>query len=128
MVRLRFFIATNGCDRPQTKFAKVMFLQVSVCPHEGGACMAAPVGGGGVHGCSCGACAWLLRGGACVAATGGHAWLLWGAHAWLPLGAHVWLLWGGMCMVAAGGVLGCCWGCAWLLPGGHAWDTMRYDQ
>ena len=22
--------------RPQTKFAKVMFLQVSVCPHEGG--------------------------------------------------------------------------------------------
>ena len=40
--------------RPQTKFAKVMFLQVSVCP-QGGACMA---GKGGM-------CGW----------GGGHAWL-----------------------------------------------------
>ena len=40
--------------RPQTKFAKVMFLQVSVCPH-GGACMVVP-------------------GGACMVAPGGHAW------------------------------------------------------
>ena len=44
---------------PQTKFAKVMFLHVSVshCVHGGGACVA---GGGGV-GC---VCAW----------PGGHAW------------------------------------------------------
>ena len=39
--------------RPQTKFAKVMFSQVSVCP---------PWGGGG-----CGR-------GACMAVVGGHAW------------------------------------------------------
>ena len=38
---------------PQTKFAKVMFLQVSVCPR----------GRGGVHGCR----------GACVVARG-HVW------------------------------------------------------
>ena len=63
--------------RPQTKFAKVMFLQVSVCP-QGGVCMVAPRGG--VHGCSRGACmvvprgrAWLLQG-ACMFAPGGHGW------------------------------------------------------
>ena len=64
--------------RPQTKFVKVMILQVSVCPHWGGACMVsggacvvAPRGAcvvaprvGGMHGCSQGAC---------VAASGGHA-------------------------------------------------------
>ena len=48
--------------RPQTKFAKVMFLQVSVCPQ------------GGRH-------EWLLAGGVrgcggCMVAPGGHAWLL----------------------------------------------------
>ena len=43
--------------RPQTKFAKVMFLQVSVCPRGGGVC------GRGEH-------AWR----------GGHAWQ--GGHAW----------------------------------------------
>ena len=65
--------------RPQKKFAKVMFLQVSVCPQGRGACVVAPggrawllVGGargacvvkGGVHG----------EGGACVVKGGGHAW------------------------------------------------------
>ena len=57
--------------RPQTKFAKVMFLQVSVCPQEGG-----------MRGCSGGrgGCVWLLR---------GHAWLLWG-------GMHG-CSWGGIC-------------------------------
>ena len=53
----------NGCYyRPQTKFAKVMFLQVSVCPHGG-------VRGRGV----------CMVGGACmvgVCMLGGHAW--WG--------------------------------------------------
>ena len=93
--------------RPQTKFAKVMFLQVSVCPQgcvwQGGghawlwgACM---VVGGGVHGCR------------------GHAWL-WG---------HVWL--GGMCSyrgvcMVAGGMHGCrvgmCGGRgACVVSGGH---------
>ena len=97
--------------RPQTKFAKVMFLQVSVCPWGG-------------H-------VWLLRGvcvvalgGACVVAPGqgGHAWLLQGGHAWFLRG------WGGVrgcsrpggaCMVAPrGGMRDCSGGCAWLLPGG----------
>ena len=130
--------------RPQTKFAKVMFLWVSVWPHggghawllrgvckvaPGGACMVAPGGAcvvalGGVHGCS----------GGCVVALGGvhgffrgHAWLLReacmvvpGGCAWL-LGGHVWLLRGGMhgcswgaCMVAPGGM-------CMVAPGGHAW-------
>ena len=66
--------------RPQTKFAKVMFLQVSVCPHRGGqrawfysaggACMVLFGGhvwfySGGVHG--------FIRG-ACVVLFGGRAW------------------------------------------------------
>ena len=117
--------------RPQTKFAKVMFLQVSVCPQGG--------------------LAWLL-GGACVVAPGGHAWLLRGAWllpggmrgcsrgacvaalgrgAWLLPGGHVWLLWGGMHGCSGGhkwllgGMRGCSRGAcvvargrAWLLPGG----------
>ena len=114
--------------RPQTKFAKVMFLQVSVILSTGrGACVVAP---GGVHGCSGGACvvapgerAWLL---------GGHAWLLWGVcvvapggHVWL-LGGHAWLLWGacmvaqGACMVALGGAW-LLWGACVVAPGGYAW-------
>ena len=51
--------------RPQTKFAKVMFLQVSVCPQEGrhawllaGGCAWLRAG---VHGCSWGARAWFFR-------------------------------------------------------------------
>ena len=63
--------------RPQTKFAKVMFSQVSVCPRGGG------------H-------AWQ---GACVA--GRHAWQ--GEHAWwggacMAGGMHG----GGACMVGGG--------------------------
>ena len=90
-----FVAQLNYIYRPQTKFAKVMFLQVSVCPH-GGACMVA----WGVHGCS-GGCAWFFRGG------WGHAWFFWGVypifsggHAWLLQGGggggHVWLLLGGV--------------------------------
>ena len=60
--------------RPQTKFAKVMFLQVCVCPQGGmrgrGACMAG-------WGC--------VVGGPCVA--GEHVWQG-GGHAWQ--GGHVW--------------------------------------
>ena len=90
--------------RPQTKFAKVMFLQVCVCPRGGRACF---LGGGhacfpGVCGCRGGMCGW------------GCAWL-WGA-----------------CMVA-GGVSGCRGACmvvgghAWL-QGGRVWDMTRYGQ
>ena len=75
--------------RPQTKFAKVMFLQVSVCPQ------------GGVHGCQG---VWMVAGGmrgeeghawqrgACVVkggmcGKGGHAWQRRGMHG---EGGHAW--------------------------------------
>ena len=97
----------RGFYRPQTKFAEVMFLQVSVCP-QGGACMVARgvcgCSGGGMRGCSggmrgCsrgGAC--VVARGACVVALGGCAWLLGGACMVAP---------GGACMVARGGMRGC---------------------
>ena len=94
--------------RPQTKFAKVMFLQVSVCPQGG--------------------CVWLLP--------GGHAWLLPGGHVWLLGGVHG-CSGGGMhscsqgacvvaprgaCMVAPrGGVRGCSGGACMVF-------SMRYGQ
>ena len=85
-----FCVVFVSCYRPQTKFAKVMFLQVSVCPQgghawllPGGACVIAP-GVGGMHGCSQGGRAWFFRGeewllpggvrdcsGGCVIAPGG---------------------------------------------------------
>ena len=49
------FFGTEYYYRPQTKFAKVMFLQVSVCPQGGGG-MHGCSGGGGMCGCSRGAC------------------------------------------------------------------------
>ena len=112
--------ATELYYRPQTKFAKVMFLHLSVshsvhrgggaCVVAGGACVVV----GGRRGC--GGCAWLQ--GVCMVA-GGCAWLQ------------------GVCMVA-GDVHGCggdmhgcggmhgCRGCTWLwgacmVAGGHAW-------
>ena len=97
--------------RPQTKFAKVMFLQVSFCPR-----------GGGMHGSR--GCVWL---------PGGHAWLP-GGHAWFQVGAcvvgrgHVWLPRGacvaarGACMVAGG--LHDCWG-ACMVAGGAC---IGYDE
>ena len=81
------------CYRPQTYFAKVMFLHLSVI---------LSTGGGGMHGCSGGA--WLLP--------GGHVWLLLGGACVVALGrGHAWLLLGCVCVVALGGH-------AWLLPGG----------
>ena len=56
--------------RPQTKFAKVMFLQVSVCPRGGHAWLLLGWRAwllGGMHGCSGGVCVVALGG-------GGHAW------------------------------------------------------
>ena len=87
--------------RPQTKFAKVMFLHLSVSHSvHRGACVVA------------GVCAWLWGGGVCGCR--GHAWL-WGAC----------MVVGGVCAVA-GGMCGCrgvmhgCGGHVWLW-GGHAW-------
>ena len=54
--------------RPQTKFAKVMFLHASVCPRGGCAWRGGMLGG--VRG-SWGAC--MAGRGACVAGSGGHA-------------------------------------------------------
>ena len=93
--------------RPQTKFAKVMFLQVSVCPRGGRGCGVVALGG----------CAWLL-GGACVVApgegmrgcSGGLCMVLFGGHVWFYLGGHAWFYLG-TCMVLFGG-------CAWFYSGG----------
>ena len=106
------------CYCPQTKFAKVMFLQVSVCP-QGEACVAH--GGGhvwqrGMHGrgaCMAGVCmaggmcGWgvCMAGGACVVGAcmaGGCVWL--GDMAW-QRGWHSWqggMHGGGACV--AGGI------------------------
>ena len=75
---------------PQTEFAKVMFLQLSVCHMRG---MCGFIGGhvwfylGGMHGFIWGACM-VLFGGACM--------VLFGGHAWFYLGGHAWFFWGGM--------------------------------
>ena len=92
-----------GYYRPQTKFAKVMFLQVSVCPQGRGACVVA----------------W------------GGAWLLWGVCVVAPGGACVVAL-GGMhgcsggcvCGCSRGGMHGCSRGGACM---GYD-EIRRYDQ
>ena len=93
--------------RPQTKFAKVMFLQVSVCPHWGGACV---VLFGGHAWFYSGVCVVLFRGGmhgfiwgACVLLFGGHVWLYSG-------GLHGFIQEGGMHGFIRGGVRGFIWG------------------
>ena len=112
--------------RPQTKFAKVMFLQVSVILSTGG-------------------CAWLLRG-ACVVALGGggmhgcsrgHAWLLWGGlfgrgvHGFIG-GRGCFYLGGPLVALFRGGLHGFIWGHVWfylgaclVLFGGHVWFYLR---
>ena len=148
----------NHFYRPQTKFAKVMFLQVSVCPQRGGHAWLLPGGGGacmvawgGVHGCSRGGMHGCLGGLGCVVAPGGHAWLLqggmrgcsWGGMHGCSGGMHGCSR-GGMRGCSWGGMHGCSWGgmhgCsqgghAWLLPGGHGllgggcvFFSMRYGQ
>ena len=110
--------------RPQMKFAKVMFWQVSVCPHGGeGACMVALEG-------------------ACVVFSGGLAWFFqgamhgffWGRGACVFFwgGGYVWLLQGGMCGCSGGcacffpgGVHGFSWGHVWFFPGGVC---IGYDE
>ena len=78
--------------RPQTKFAKVMFLQVSVCPHRGVGVV----------------CMFFLGG--CMVLFGGHAWFYLGGHAWFYLGGCV-VLFGGMHgFIWGGGMCGFIWG------------------
>ena len=123
------------------KFAKVMFLQVSVCPQGGGghawllggmhgcsrgACVVAPGGGmrgcfwGVMHGCSGGVCIVAPGWGACMVAPGGMHGCSGGACVvasrgvcMVALGGHVWLLWRG--------VHGCSGGACVVAPGGRAW-------
>ena len=87
--------------RPQTKFAKVMFLQVSVCPHRGGA-----------RGFILGGVRDFIRGGMRGFISGG-VWFYLGGPAWFYLGGHVWFYSGGMWFYLGGRV--------WFYSGGHAW-------
>ena len=109
----------QSCYHLQTKFAKVMFLQVSVCPQGGG-------GMRGWRGCMCGcqgACmvvgGWGMRGyqgGLCGCR--GHVWLwgcVWLRGACMVAGGHVWLQ--GACVVV-GGMHSCRGVC--MVAGGHA--------
>ena len=80
--------------------------------------MVAPGEGGGMHGCSGGAC--MVAVGGMHGCCGGCAWLLRGVCMVAP---------GGACVVALGGMRGCSWGgvCGFIrgacvvLFGGHAW-------
>ena len=106
---VRFFTFAPYFYRPQTKFAKVMFLQVFVCPHRGGACMV------------------LFGRGACVVLFGGHVWfysgacvVLFGGCAWFYLGGHAWF-YSGVCMVLFGGHVWFYLGACVVLFGGCAW-------
>ena len=102
------------CYRPQTKFAKVMFLQVSVCP-QGGACV---VAGGHAwwRGCAWqrGAClakgTCMAKGGPCMAKGGVH-----GKGGACMVKGHVWQR-RGMC--GEGG----------MAKEGCVWDTTRYGD
>ena len=97
-----------------------MFLQVSVCPQGGGACVAGGVHGGGMVQ---GVCAWwgvCMAGGACMVGVcvlqggmhgRGHVWLG-GVHGGVHSGGHVWQ--GEACMAR---------GHAW--QGGHVWQILR---
>ena len=107
--------------RPQTKFAKVMFLQVSVILSTGGACVVAPGGcmvapAGGGH-------AWLLQGGMRGCSGGG------GMHGCSRGVGGAWLL-QGACMVAPGGVCGFFRGvaCVFFSRGACVVFPMRYGQ
>ena len=99
---------------PPTGYAKVMFLQVSVCPQWGG-CMVAPEG----H-------VWLLQG---VVFSGGgmHGFFGGGGmHGFCPGGGGMHgFFWGGMHGFCLGGMRGFCRGHAWFFLGGCAWYQIR---
>ena len=96
-----------------------MFLQVSVCPHRGGACM--DLFGG---------CVWFYSGGVCGFIRGGGCMVLFRGACMVLFGGMRGFIWGGVCgfirgacvVAPRGGMRGCSrGGCTWLLPGGHAW-------
>ena len=116
--------------RPQTKFAKVMFLQVSVILSTGGGVRGCS--GRGVRGCG-GACVvlfggvWFYSGGVCVVLFGGRAWFylggmcgfIWGGmHGFIRGGVHGFIR--GVCMVLFGGE-----GACMVLFGGRTWFYSR---
>ena len=94
--------------RPQTKFAKVMFLQVSVCPHWG---WRAWFYLGGVHGFIRGR-AWFYSGGMC-GFIWGCAWFYLGGMRGFIGGACI-VLFGRVCMVLFGGACVVLFGGAWF--------------
>ena len=121
-------IITGGMSllfyRPQTKFAKVMCLQVSVILSKGeGACVVALGGRAWFY---LGGHAWLLRGACVVLFEGGMRGFIWGGmrgfirggmHGFIRGGVHgfIWgacvVLFGGACMVLfRGGMCGFIWG------------------
>ena len=70
----------------------VMFLQVSVCPHQGGGACMVLLGG---------ACV-VLFGGVCMVLFGGMHGFIWVGHAWFYPGG-TWFYSGGMCGFSGGG-------------------------
>ena len=114
---------TRHFYRPQTKFAKVMFLQVSVCPHRGG--IRGFICQGGMRDFIWGACV-VLFGGACVVLCGGACVVLFGGHAWFYLGGHAWFYLGGMHGFIWGGMHGFIRGVCVVFSVFS--DTMRYGQ
>ena len=94
------------------KFAKVMFLQVSVCPHWGGMCGFIQRGacmvlfGGGMRSFIRGVCMVLFGGGGVHGFIRGCAWFYSGGHAWFYLGGVCVVLFGGHAWFYSGGVCG----------------------
>ena len=126
-----------------------MFLHLSVILLTGRACVFASGGhawlllGGGMCGCSQGACMVAPGGGmrvcswgACMVALGGMHGCSWWGYAWLLLGGDVrccsgacMVAPGGACMVAPrGGMHGCSWGGAWLLRYASYWNAFLFDK
>ena len=108
---LIFSYITQIYYRPQTKCAKVMFLQVSVCPHWGG-----------VHGFIQGGVRGFIWGQVWFYLVGGHAWFYLGGVCGFIWGGMHGFIWGGMHGFIRGGVCGFIQGGhAWFFWGGHAW-------
>ena len=110
------FIININYYRPQTKFAKVMFLQASVILLTGGGMRGFIWGGvcvwfylGGMHGFIRGVCV-VLFGGACVVLFGGACVVLFGGACVVLLGGRAWFYSGGVHGFIWGGMHGFIWG------------------
>ena len=104
--------------RPQTKFAKVMFLQASVCPWGGGWHVWLLGGMCGRGLCMVGG-ACMVRGGACVAGGACMAGGMCGQGACMVWGA---CMVGGACIVRGACMAGGMHGRGACIAGGHAWQ------